>query len=244
MNLEAVGEDSPQNDISIYLVVTNDIRWFAVRALLAQLPDVRVVGEAEHADQAITSVRIARPTVVFIDTEIPSRQIAQVARRLHEVSPVSKLVIVGDVVEYDPLVALGRVPIESRLLWRDVTDFVRHHGLDVLVKACLRVGSPEVADEIVAPVERRRSSLARQVTLTEQERVVLTALVNGATEAEIAEQEHMSPAVVDRVVQTLKDKLNAHTLCQMGVRAMELGIELRRRETYIRRYRDGFPSGL
>jgi DNA-binding NarL/FixJ family response regulator len=62
------------------------------------------------------------------------------------------------------------------------------------------------------------------MTLSDRERRVLRALERGLSHGQIASEEHMSQATVERVSATLRQKFDAPNLFVLAVRATQAGL--------------------
>jgi DNA-binding NarL/FixJ family response regulator len=76
----------------------------------------------------------------------------------------------------------------------------------------------DLVDDYVRPAKSAASP-----RLTAREHAVLDALLEGAREEDVAKRAYVSMATVKRTIQSLKRKLEAHNLVQLGSHARELG---------------------
>jgi DNA-binding NarL/FixJ family response regulator len=72
---------------SVYLVEDSAPIRALVAEMLAQLPDVRVAGEAADVDQAIAGIRATRPDAVVLDLHLRGGTGIDVLRAVHAEAP-------------------------------------------------------------------------------------------------------------------------------------------------------------
>jgi DNA-binding NarL/FixJ family response regulator len=72
---------------SVYLVEDSAPIRALVAEMLAQLPDVRVAGEAAEVDQAIAGIRATQPDAVVLDLHLRGGTGIDVLRALHAEAP-------------------------------------------------------------------------------------------------------------------------------------------------------------
>lgn len=66
-----------------------------LRKLLETQEDVRVVGEAGEADEAVKLAAETEPDIVLLDVEIPGGEVTETVRRIAERSPRSRIIILS-----------------------------------------------------------------------------------------------------------------------------------------------------
>jgi serine phosphatase RsbU (regulator of sigma subunit) len=73
--------------IRTFLVDDEDPARERMKALLARIEEVEVVGEAGNGDDALHGIALARPDLVFLDIEMPGKSGIEVAARLEPPRP-------------------------------------------------------------------------------------------------------------------------------------------------------------
>lgn len=210
--------------VSVYLVTSHHAASVGVQAIVQQSSSLRLCGVSRHADEAVFGVRAHRPSVVFVSTDMAGRTVEDLTQELRAICPETKIIVVGEEYKYDTLVALGQVPIDGYVSWRRLDEDVVDISVAAVTKAGLRIADPEAVDELVAPRRAQGHQGNNGIGLTDREQDALEMIVNGALEREIGERLHVEQATVERMTHTLKRKLDAHTLCELGAKAVRLNL--------------------
>lgn len=61
--------------------------------LLSTQPDLRLVGEASDARQAIETCRLTKPDLALVAVDLPGPEGSEIARRIHAVSPRTRVIL-------------------------------------------------------------------------------------------------------------------------------------------------------
>ena len=90
------------DSISVYVVDDNDLMCRGVRRLFELETDIKVVGEAANANDAISQIRLLSPDVVLMDIRMPGGSGIHALRQLEGDTFPSKVVILTAFVQYLP----------------------------------------------------------------------------------------------------------------------------------------------
>lgn len=212
----------------IRVLVVDDHALFAegLRLLLERDPRMRVVGIAASVAEATTFAREMRPDVILMDQCLGDEQGVTAIRRIRELAPeTSVIVLTGAAV--DDAVA-GAVEAGAS----GVIEKVVHP--DELVRSIERARNGEnlFSPSIVSDVMRVRSGRQREAAerarlagaLTPRERDVLGLLAEGCDSKGIAGRLGLSVHTARDHVQSVLEKLGAHSRIEAVLRAGELGL--------------------
>jgi DNA-binding NarL/FixJ family response regulator len=199
-----------------------------LRVLIADTPDLSVVGEAGTGAEAVAVVRERRPDVVLMDIRMPEMDGIEATRQLAAETKVLILTtfdddeyvyaalragasgfLVKDMALEDILAAVRVVAAGDALIAPSVTRR--------LIEEFARTGPN--ASPRAAPVGGRGCEV-----ITEREREVLTLVGRGLTNTEIAERLYISVATAKVHVSRLLTKLDARDRVQLVILAYELGL--------------------
>jgi DNA-binding NarL/FixJ family response regulator len=218
------------SDATTRVLVVDDHEVFsdAVAMLLARQPDVELIGSARDADEAIRLVDVEpghRPDVVLMDLDLPGGSGILATRRIRELSPDSKVVVLTALQDPEVIAdalaagACGYVP-KTRAV-EELMDVVRRAAAGELV----------MPERDLAPVlEQLRSSQARPENdrllhrLTPRETEILRYLAAGETTTQVARHLGISALTVQSHVKSILAKLGVHSKIEAVTLAWRLGL--------------------
>jgi DNA-binding NarL/FixJ family response regulator len=195
-----------------------------LRLVMADHPDLEVVGEAATGAEAVQLVRDIRPDVVVMDIRMPGMDGIE-ATRLITAGPTATRVLVLTTFDEDDYVYGALRAGASGFVVKDMALN------DIL--AAIRVVA--VGDALIAPGVTRRliadfagrppQRSPRPVAgITEREQEVLTLIGRGRTNTEIAEDLFITVATAKSHVSRLLTKLGARDRVQLVITAYEMGL--------------------
>lgn len=211
--------------IRVLIADDQDIVRTGLRMILDAEPDIEVVGEAVDGRDALELARRLRPDVCLFDIRMPEYDGIEVTRRLagpDVADPMAIVVITTfDMDEY----VHGALKAGARgFLLKDA-------GPELLTQA---VRSAAAGDALIAPSVTARllsafselgSFTTEQVQpidpLTEREEEVLVTVARGRTNAEIADDLHISLSTVKTHLASLMSKLGARNRVELAMWAYE-----------------------
>ena len=157
----------------------------ALALLLGLEPDIEVVAQVERGDLVVEAVRENRPDVALLDIEMPGRSGLDAAADLRVQAPDCKVMI---------LTTFGRPGYLRRAMEAGARGFLVKDGpVEELASAIRKVLAGQI---VVDPALATAALSAGPNPLTDREREVLSAAVDGATIAEIAGRLHLSESTV------------------------------------------------
>jgi DNA-binding NarL/FixJ family response regulator len=194
-----------------------------LRVLLADTPDLEVVGEAATGVEAVRLVRDVQPDVVVMDLRMPELDGIE-ATRLITAGPGDARVLVLTTFDDDEYVYAALRAGASGFVVKDM-------ALEDILGAIRVVAE---GDALIAPRVTRRlieafaAPPARAVRsldgVTDREREVLTLIGRGMSNSEIAGHLHISIATAKAHVARLLSKLHARDRVQLVIVAYEAGL--------------------
>ncbi|MER6099012.1 response regulator transcription factor [Streptomyces sp. NPDC001728] len=195
-----------------------------LRLVMADHPDLEVVGEAATGAEAVQLVRDVDPDVVVMDIRMPGMDGIE-ATRLITAGPTATRVLVLTTFDEDDHVygalragASGFVVKDMAL--NDILAAVRVVATgDALI-------APGVTRRLIADFVGRPTRRSPQPVegITEREREVLTLIGRGLTNTEIAEELFITVATAKSHVSRLLTKLGARDRVQLVITAYETGL--------------------
>ncbi|MBE2184246.1 MAG: response regulator transcription factor [Anaerolineae bacterium] len=211
---------------SIRVLIADDHTLFrdGLRALLASIPDIEVLGEAFSGREALRLAAEHQPDVILMDIQMPDLNGIEATRQILRTSPHIGIIVLTMFQDDDTVFAAMRVGARGYVL----------KGADqaVLLRAMRAVAngeslfSPEIAARLMqffASLEpASRSELFPE--LTEREREILSYIAVGQTNAEIAGKLVISIKTVRNHVSNIFSKLQVADRAQAAIRAREAGL--------------------
>ncbi|HEY3479029.1 MAG TPA: response regulator transcription factor [Streptomyces sp.] len=198
-----------------------------LRVLIADTPDLEVVGEAGTGAQAVQLVRDVRPDVVVMDIRMPGMDGIE-ATRMITAGPGETRVLVLTTFDDDDYVYAALRAGASGFLVKDMALEDILAGIRVVAAGDALI-APSVTRRLIEefagrpepePVTPRRTADG----VTEREREVLTLVGRGMSNAEIAAELSISVATAKAHVARLFTKLDARDRVHLVIIAYETGL--------------------
>jgi DNA-binding NarL/FixJ family response regulator len=211
--------------MTIRVLIVDDHAIFrrGLRSLLAEEPDIEVVGEADSGPATLAAVGQLGPDVVTLDIRLGGVDGIQTARQLQQQSPGARVIFLTTYEDSQYLLGALQAGAYAYLL--------KNTSYDTLANAIRKVqnGQRLLAPELVHHVldeycRMAQERLRQEAGLSEQEIEVLRLLADGATSRDIADRLFWSEVTVKRKIQDIADKLNAGNRVQAVAEAVRRGL--------------------
>ncbi|GHH43764.1 response regulator transcription factor [Lentzea cavernae] len=196
----------------------------ALRMIVNSQDDLELVGEAADGAQAVRLAAEHRPDLVLMDVRMPVLDGVEATRRVCEVSPNTKVLVITTF-DLDEYVEQALRHGASGFLLKDATS----EEMLVAIRAVLR-GDAAMAPAVVRRLVERHLSTPvapppdpRLHRLTDREREVFGLLAKGASNAEIADQLFLGETTVKTHVSRVLSKLDLRDRVHAVVHAYESG---------------------
>lgn len=208
--------------LRIMLVDDHTLIRKGLAALLACQPNFRVVGEASDGLEAIKIARQTMPDLILMDVHMPHCSGTEATRVIKREMPYIKVVMLTVSDEDEDLFEAIKSGARGYLL-KDLEPDQLFELLDKTQKdeaALSRTMMTRILDEFQRPDQ----SQAGQDELTERELEVLRLVVEGDTNAEIAQKLVISDNTVKMHLTNILEKLHLRNRIQAAVYAVRMGI--------------------
>ncbi|MEV7399160.1 response regulator transcription factor [Streptomyces sp. NPDC091267] len=197
----------------------------ALRMVIADLPDIDVVGEAGTGDEAVRLTRQLVPDVVVMDIRMPGLNGIEATELITAGSgPTHVLVLTtfdDDDYVYGALRAGAAGFLVKDMALEDILAAVR------VVAAGDALIAPSVTRRLIKDFASRPGSASPQrplTAITDREREVLVLVGSGLSNTEIAERLFISVATAKTYLTRLLAKLGARDRVQLVIIAYEAGL--------------------
>lgn len=206
------------------ILIADDHALFrdSLRSLLSS-HDHEVVGEASNGREAVELCQSLSPDVVLMDLTMPDMDGLEATRRLAEVCPDAKVVILTASDDEDHLFEAIKAGANGYLL-KDLEAERFFSLLDGVARDEPAI-TPRLARKVLDTFARPRQPSTDPDALTEREREVLEAMVRGVTSnRKLARELDVSENTIKFHVRNILDKLHLHDRAQAVGYALRHGL--------------------
>jgi DNA-binding NarL/FixJ family response regulator len=208
----------------ILLVDNHTLVRAGIRALLEQIPNVLVVGEAGDGREALKLVEQYRPHLVLMDITMPVMNGLEATVRVAKDFPGTRVVMLSVHTDEEYVLQALRAGASGYLL----KDAGRAE-LEIAVAAVARGEtylSPAVSRHVVGDYVRRTGSglEGRLETLTPRQREILQLIAEGKSTKEIASILDVSVKTVETHRAQLMERLDIHDVAGLVRYAIRTGV--------------------
>jgi DNA-binding NarL/FixJ family response regulator len=185
-----------------------------ITSLLADHPDMHLVGEASSGLEAVSQFRTHRPDITLMDLQMPEMNGVDAILSIRGESPEAKIIVLttysGDVQVLRALKAGARAYLLKATMHKDLVDMIRavHAGKKAL--------SPEASFEL--------AEHATDDALTPAEIDVLRLIAAGNANKQIAAMLSVAEETVKGRVKSILSKLNANDRTHAATIGLKRGI--------------------
>jgi len=194
-----------------------------IRGLVANLPDVEVVGEAGDGQEALRLAEALQPDVLLLDIGMPGLNGLEVAARLTKVDPTIRVIILSMHISEEYVLQALRAGAAGYLLKGSAVG-----ELEVAIRAVVRGDtylSPAVSKRVVDEYVRRTSGAHDPLAaLTPRQREILQLVAEGHTSKDIARRLGLSYRTVETHRNQLMKRLGVTDLTGLVRFAMRVGL--------------------
>ena len=223
MNDTSQQQDGTQEQrITVFLLDDHEVVRRGLRDLLAEEPDITVVGDAGTAASALARVPALRPRVAVLDVRLPDGDGVSVCREIRStLSETACLMLTSygdDQALFGAIMAGAAGYVLKETAGSDLVSAVR---------TVASGGSTLDASMVRRVIGRLREQPARDPlsVLSDQEKRVLELVGEGLTNREIAERMFLAEKTVKNYVSSLLTKLGMHRRTQAAAFVARLGTD-------------------
>jgi DNA-binding NarL/FixJ family response regulator len=201
-----------------------------VRALLSNVPEVEVVGEANNGEEAIAQANELHPNVILMDLKMPGMNGIDATRKINETQSNIGVLVITMFDDDDSVFAAMRAGARGYLLKdADKDEVVR---AIVAVERGEAIFSPAIAQRMMqyfaAPsASSQKNQPSEFAELTDRELEILDLIAQGHNNLVIANKLSLSIKTVQNYVSSILTKLQVADRAQAIVRAREAGLGLK-----------------
>ncbi len=216
------------HDAMIRLLIVDDhaIVREGLRTLLAETPDLDIVGEAVDGPGAVSQALALKPDVILLDLMLPGFNGIEVTQRLHQSLPECRILLLTSFAEDQNVVSAMQAGAAGYLL----KDVLQGDLLSAIRQAML--GEPvlhpeaqrKLIEHLTRPPAPAPAAHGQAAELTEREHDVLRLIAQGRSNREIADQLHITEGTVKGHVSNILSKLHLQDRTQAALFAVRSGL--------------------
>lgn len=187
--------------------------------------NLRVVAQAESSEQVLAMIHSFKPDLAFVQAEIAEEGDGGVLAKLHHEMPRVKVVITSSAMSEDEALryvkggAAGVIlkSVDPSLFVKSVRKIMENEILVPKLQAAQAAKPPEVTGKkIVRPVD----------TLTHREKTIISCLLQGWRNREIAQHLSITEQTVKNHLRTVYDKVGVSDRLELVLYAIHQRMEL------------------
>jgi DNA-binding NarL/FixJ family response regulator len=218
----------PKSTRQIQVLIADDhpLFRFGLKKFLESQPDLRVVGEAQDGHQALELVRVFPPDILLLDLAMPRLPGLETLRELMDAQSSIRTIVLTAAIEKQQMAQVLQLGARGVVLKDTATE--------VLLKAIRAVdtGLYWVGRESVASLADTLRTLApahdpaapRHYGLTPRELDIVTAIVTGCSNKQVAQQFSISEITVKHHLSSIFDKVGVSSRLELALFALEKGL--------------------
>lgn len=178
--------------ISVLIVDDEQLVRQALQVLLKDIPEIKVIAQAETGQDAIAKVREWKPNIILLDLHLPDISGLHISQRITRQFPETKIIIIT---------SQTNETFAERLLNTGVQGFftkgIEQEELIQGIKD-VSVGKRVIESQIAAQLAISRTTSQSNVlkTLSDREMEVLLMVLQGDEPQIIAKKLHLSPKTI------------------------------------------------
>jgi NarL family two-component system response regulator LiaR len=216
-------ETQPSDQVMIRVLVVDDhtIVRKGTRALLAEVEDIEVVGEAADGREAVAQAESLRPDVVLMDLVMPVMDGIEATRQISSSQPETRILALTSFAADDKVFPAIKAGAFGYLLKQahpqELVAAIRsvYHGEPSM--------HPSIARKVLLEVRRPSEKMPTPDPLTEREIEVLHLVAQGLSNREIANRLSIAEVTVRTHVSNILSKLHLANRVQAALYALRQG---------------------
>lgn len=211
--------------ISILVVDDHELVRSGISRMLADNPDIRVIGEASSGEEAVDAVRAERPDIVLMDIRMPGIGGLEATRKILRFDDSIRVIVVT---------ACADDPYPTRVMQAGATAYITK-GADIremvrairMAHAGQRYISPEIAQKMAlkqlgGDAEDGQESLFDR--LSERELQIAMMVVDCQKVQDISDKLCLSPKTVNSYRYRIFEKLEISSDVELALMAVRFGL--------------------
>jgi DNA-binding NarL/FixJ family response regulator len=211
---------SPATTIRVVVADDHPVVRYGVKNMLMQEPGFEVVGEAEDGDVAITQTLELEPDILLLDLSMPRLPGLEAMRAIMAKSPRVKIILLTATISTQQIIEALQIGARGILLKESVAGDLSK-SLRAVLSGDYWIGGERVANLLQAlralMAEAAVVPERKTYGLTPRELEVVTCIVEGCSNRDIAKQFSISEETVKRHLSNIFDKTGVSTRLELAL---------------------------
>jgi len=206
---------NPEQRTRILVVDDHPLLRLGVAAIIDAQSDMRVIAQAGSGEEVVRLFRKHRPDITMMDLRLPGMSGLEALRAIRQEDPHAKCLVLTT---YE-----GDEDIHQALAAGALGYIIKGMSHETLVDALRRVRSGSLF--LPPPVMRSLADRTPNLDLSPREREVLSLMVRGESNKEIANELGITEATVKCHVSVILQRLGVNDRTQAVIAALQRGLE-------------------
>jgi two-component system nitrate/nitrite response regulator NarL len=209
----------------IRVVVADDhpVVRFGVKTMLETEPGFEVVGEAEDGDVAITETLERDPDILLLDVMMPRLPGLEALRAIMEKSARAKIILLTSTITTQQIIEALQIGAQGIVL-KDAAASDLSKSMRAVLSGDYWIGGERVVNLVSALNALMKQAAAMPIKktygLTPRELEVVTCIVEGCSNKDVAKQFAISEETVKRHLSNVFDKTGVSTRLELALFAI------------------------
>jgi DNA-binding NarL/FixJ family response regulator len=214
---------APTTTIRIVVADDHPVVRFGVKNMLEREPGFEVVGEAEDGDDAITQTLELEPDILLLDLLMPRLPGLEAMRAIMTKSPRVKILLLTSTISTQQIIEALQVGARGIILKDSVASDLPK-ALRAVISGDYWIGGERVVNLVAALNELMKKAAEapekKTYGLTPRELEVVTCIVEGCSNKDVAKQFSISEETVKRHLSNIFDKTGVSTRLELALFAI------------------------
>jgi len=210
------------NRIRLLVVDDQTVVREGLAAILANYPDIEVIGQAADGNQALEIIKQAKPNVVLLDMVMPGLDGLATIPKIRESAPNARILVVTGFAESDRVYQA----IKAGALGYILKDATREQLVQAIRDVAQGRASlqPSIAVKLIQEINHPSELLYTADPLTRRELETIRLIARGLSNQEIATELFVNERTIAKYVSSILDKLQLANRTQAALYALREGI--------------------
>ena len=207
----------------LLLVDRREIFREGLAKLVQDKPNIEVVGTCSTGPEAMEKASELKPDVVLMDTELPEGECVEATKRICELLPKTKVIMLTHSIESRDLLAAIKAGAQGYVT-KDITLEDLLKAVTLVIDGGTIIGAPlaQIMLKEFASLDTKAPPHAKHIeVLSKREREVLSLVAKGASNREIGTALFISEHTVKVHLHNIMQKLHVHRRQQATALAAE-----------------------